>query len=52
MTALATVGALLPMLFSLEGAGIISKGLRDGHRRPDQLDAAHAVHRAAIYEKR
>lgn len=27
MTALATVGALLPMLFSLEGAGIISKGL-------------------------
>jgi HAE1 family hydrophobic/amphiphilic exporter-1 len=27
MTALATIGALLPMLFSLEGAGIISKGL-------------------------
>ena len=27
ITALATVGALLPMLFSLEGAGIISKGL-------------------------
>jgi len=27
MTALATVGALLPMLFSLEGAGIISRGM-------------------------
>jgi len=27
MTALATVGALLPMLFSLKGAGIISKGM-------------------------
>ena len=27
MTAFATVGALLPMLFSLKGAGIISKGL-------------------------
>lgn len=27
MTALATIGALLPMLFGVEGAGIISKGL-------------------------
>ena len=27
MTALATIGALIPMLFGMEGGGLISKGL-------------------------
>ena len=50
MTALATIGALLPMLFGFEGAASFPKDWRDGHRRPDQFDAADAVHRAGIYE--